>query len=77
MGEKMNLLQKIQNPLIKLNNAKETAVMDRRQFLERMLVGTTVITISWLASDQLYENYGGTFEEAWLRDYYKSDFNGV
>jgi len=55
----------------------EAIEIDRREFLEKMLYGGAVISTTWLMTDKLYEEYGGTFEEEWLKAYYKSDFVGV
>lgn len=52
-------------------------VIDRRQFFERALSGAALVTTAWLATDQLYDNYGRSFEDEWLKAYYKSDFVGV
>ena len=51
--------------------------MNRREFLQKALYGSAVVSGAWLMSDKLFDEYGGSFEEAWLKDYYKSDFVGV
>lgn len=74
----MSLLRKLRERYRRVPAAVEATAMDRREFLGRMVSGAALITTSWLATDLLYENYGGNaFEESWLNDYYKSDFVGV
>ena len=55
----------------------EVAGINRREFLQKALYGSAVVSSAWLVSDKLFDEYGGSFEEAWLKDYYKSDFVGV
>lgn len=72
----MHFLRKLRNRRIE-KAAAEADGMDRREFLETTLKGAAILTTAWLAADVVYENYGGAFEESWVRDYYKSDFVGV
>ncbi len=71
------LLRRLRRTDIEISAETEVVGIDRREFLEKMLVGSAVISTTWLMTDKLYDEYGGTFEEAWLKDYYKSDFVGV
>ena len=74
----MRLLRKLRVRYSKVPTNVEAPGLDRREFLTRMVSGAALVTTSWLATDVLYENYGGNaLEESWLNDYYKSDFVGV
>ncbi len=71
------LLQKLRRTDTESHTEIEAAGIDRREFLGKALYGGAVISSTWLISDKLFDEYGGSFEEAWLKDYYKSDFVGV
>lgn len=72
-----SLMQKIKRAKYERTESNNDTVVERREFLERALTWTFVVSVSWLATDLAQHNLSQVVKDDWLEDHYKSDFIGV